>query len=226
MITFKNVSKAFGTLKVLHDLSLHIAANQKVGVVGPSGSGKTIILKLIAGIVLPDDGTVTVAEGAVGYVFQEPRLLPWRTALDNVAAPLRAQGRSKAEAREVAAGWLERVELKGFERYHPAELSGGMAQRVSIARAFAVEPRILLMDEPFGNMDVALKGSLMDILQGIIKERRTTVVYVTHELTEALRLADRIVELTPDHGLRELDLSDRGAVAREWLARTLGGLEV
>jgi len=226
MITFEHVSKAFDSLKVLDDLSLHIAADQIVGVVGPSGVGKTTILKLITGIVLPDAGTVRVAEGSVGYVFQEPRLLPWRTALDNVAAPLRAQGLDKKEARSAAARWLERVELDGFEHYHPAELSGGMAQRVSIARALAAEPRILLMDEPFSNMDVTLKGSLIAILQGIIKERQTTAVYVTHELTEALQLADRIVELTPDHRLRELDLSDRGAVAREWLATTLGGLKV
>lgn len=225
MITFEHVTKTFDTLKVLDDLNLHIADNQIVGVVGPSGVGKTTILKLITGIVLPDAGRVAVGEGAVGYVFQEPRLLPWRTALDNVAAPLRAQGMDKAGARWAAARWLERVGLQGFEHFHPAELSGGMAQRVSIARAFAAEPRILLMDEPFSNMDVALKGSLIAILQRIIKERDTTVVYVTHELTEALRLADRIVELTPDRRLRELDLRDREAVAREWLAATLGSLE-
>jgi NitT/TauT family transport system ATP-binding protein len=222
MITFQNVSKAFDALKVLRDVSFHVDAGEIVGIVGPSGSGKTTILKLITGILTPDEGKVTVAEGAVGYAFQEPRLLPWRTALDNVAAPLRAQGRGKAEARAAAARWLERVELGGFGHYHPAELSGGMAQRVSLARAFAVEPRVLLMDEPFANVDVDLKGSLMAILESIIKERRTTVVYVTHELTEALRLADRILELTSEHGLRELDLTDRGAVAREWLARTVG----
>lgn len=224
MITFTNVSKSFDSLKVLHDFSLHIATGQIVGVVGPSGSGKTTILKLITGILQPDSGTITVASGAVGYVFQEPRLLPWRTALDNVAAPLRAQGLSRAAAREAAARWLERVGLGGFERYYPAELSGGMAQRVAIARAFAVEPRILLMDEPFSNVDVELKESLMETLGRIIRERRPTVVYVTHDLPEALRLADRIVELTPDHGLREVDLSDRGAVAREWIGRTLGEL--
>jgi len=226
VITFENVSKAFDSLEVFHDLSLHVATGQILGVVGPSGSGKTTILKLITGIVRPDAGKVTIAEGAVGYVFQEPRLLPWRTALDNVAAPLRAQGTSKAEARSVAGGWLERVGLRGFEHYHPAELSGGMAQRVSIARAFAVEPRILLLDEPFSSVDQALKGSLMDVLESIINERDTTVVYVTHELTEALRLADRIVEITPERGLRELDLSDRGAAAREWLAGTLGDLGI
>jgi NitT/TauT family transport system ATP-binding protein len=226
MITFEHVSKAFDSLKVLDDVSLHVSAGQIVGVVGPSGVGKTTILKLITGILVPDRGAVRVADAAMGYVFQEPRLLPWRSALDNVGAPLRAQGRDKKAARAAAAAWLERVELAGFESYHPAELSGGMAQRVSIARALAAEPGILLMDEPFSNMDSTLKGSLIAVLQGIIKERETTVVYVTHELTEALKLADRIVELTPDRRLQELDLSDRGAVAREWLLTNLGGLEV
>jgi NitT/TauT family transport system ATP-binding protein len=224
MITFKNVSKAFDSLKIFHDLSLHVAANQIVAVVGPSGSGKTTLLKMVTGIVRPDEGTVTVAEGAVGYVFQEPRLLPWRTALDNVAAGLRAQGTNKDDARTRAATWLERVGLGGFEHYHPAELSGGMAQRVSIARAFAVEPRILLLDEPFSNVDQTLKGSLMEILQSIMRERQTTAMYVSHDLTEALRLADRIVEITPEHQLRELDLSDRAAVARKWLDASLGDL--
>ena len=224
MITFENVSKSFDSLKIFHALSLHIAANEIVAVVGPSGSGKTTLLKMVTGIVQPDEGSISVADGAVGYVFQEPRLLPWRTALDNVAAGLRAQGVAKAEARRRAAGWLERVGLEGFENYHPAELSGGMAQRVSIARAFAVEPRILLLDEPFSNVDQTLKASLIAILQGVMKERRTTAIYVTHDLTEALRLADRIVELTPERRLRELDLSDRAAVARQWLAGSFGDL--
>jgi NitT/TauT family transport system ATP-binding protein len=226
VITLEGVSKAFDSLKVLNDLSFHVSAGQIVGIVGPSGVGKTTVLKLITGILAPDSGSVRVADTALGYVFQEPRLLPWRTALDNVAAPLRAKGLDKKQARLAAAGWLHRVELVGFESYHPAELSGGMAQRVSIARAFAAEPRILLMDEPFSNMDAALKGALIDILQGIIREHKTTVVYVTHELTEALRLADRIVELTADRRLVELDLSERGAVARDWLAKNLGGLQV
>jgi ABC-type nitrate/sulfonate/bicarbonate transport system ATPase subunit len=162
---------------------------------------------------------VLVEEGVVGYVFQEPRLLPWRTALDNVAAPLRARGMPKDEAREKATSWLGRVDLAGFEHYHPSELSGGMAQRVSVARALSVEPAILLMDEPFSGMDATLKSSLIVTLQQILKERTTTAVCVTHDLTDALQLADRIIELMPDKTLRELDLSDRSAVAREWLAK-------
>jgi NitT/TauT family transport system ATP-binding protein len=219
MIVFDRVSKSFDSLRVLDDLSLQVRSGEIVAIVGPSGVGKTTILKLITGIVRPDEGTVTVADGVVGYVFQEPRLLPWRTALDNVAVPLRARGATKGEAREAAAGWLQRVGLQAFARYHPAELSGGMAQRVSVARAFAVGPRILLMDEPFSNMDAELKASLMGILKGIIKELGTTVVYVTHDLLEALQLADRIVELTSDRRTREVDLSDRAAVARDWLAK-------
>jgi NitT/TauT family transport system ATP-binding protein len=219
MIAFEHVSKWFDSLKVLNDLSFHISSGEILGVVGPSGAGKTTILKLITGIITPDEGAVQVAEGAVGYVFQEPRLLPWRTALDNVAVPLRARGMDKAEARAKASQWLDRVGLAGFEHYHPAELSGGMAQRVSVARALAVEPAILLMDEPFSNMDATLKASLMATVQQILKERKTTAVYVTHDLTEALQLADRIVEMTPDKTLRELDLSDRSAVARDWLAK-------
>jgi NitT/TauT family transport system ATP-binding protein len=219
MIAFEHVSKSFDSLKVLNDLSFHIASGQIMGVVGPSGVGKTTILKLITGILAPDEGAVRVADGVVGYVFQEPRLLPWRTALDNVAAPLRARGMGKAEAREKAVVWLARVDLAGFAHYHPAELSGGMAQRVSVARALSVEPALLLMDEPFSNLDATLKSSLMVTLRQILKERTTTAVYVTHDLTEALQLADRIVELMPDKSLRELDLSDRAAVAREWLAK-------
>ena len=224
MIQFEHVDLTFDSLRVLADLDLTIDDGQIVGVVGPSGSGKTTILKLITGIVRPDAGNVSVTGGTVGYVFQEPRLLPWRTAMDNVAMALRAQGMDRATARSAAAGWLRKVGLEGFEHYHPGELSGGMAQRVSIARAFAVEPSILLLDEPFSNMDSALKASLMELLEQMLKERAITVVYVTHDLTEALQLADRIVEITLDRRLRELDISDRHAVAMEWLATSLGKL--
>ena len=222
MITFERVRKTFDSLVVLDGVDLHIAENQIVAVVGPSGVGKTTMLELITGLIAPDSGRVQVADVRIGYVFQEPRLLPWRTAVDNIAVVLRAQGEEREEARRAALSWMERVGLQGFEDYHPAELSGGMAQRVAVARAFAAEPRILLMDEPFSNMDLELKTSLLGILETIIRERKTTVVYVTHELTEALRIADRIVELTPERRLRELDLRNRKQVALDWLSGTLG----
>lgn len=224
MITFQHVRKTFDSLVVLDDLDLRIAESEIVGIVGPSGVGKTTILKLITGIAAPDSGKVEVADRRIGYVFQEPRLLPWRTAQDNIAVVMRAQGMSKDDARQEAGTWIERVGLQGFADYYPAELSGGMAQRVSIARAFAAEPRILLMDEPFSNMDLELKGSLIGILQTIARERKTTVVYVTHELIEALQIADRIVEFTPGRRLRELDLADRRKVALDWLSSSLGRL--
>ncbi|HEY5528534.1 MAG TPA: ATP-binding cassette domain-containing protein [Thermoleophilia bacterium] len=224
MITFEHVRKTFDSLVVLDDLDLRIAESEIVGIVGPSGVGKTTILKLITGIAAPDSGKVEVADRRIGYVFQEPRLLPWRTAQDNIAVVMRAQGMSKDGARQEAGTWIERVGLQGFADYYPAELSGGMAQRVSIARAFAAEPRILLMDEPFSNMDLELKGSLIGILQMIARERKTTVVYVTHELIEALQIADRIVELTAERRLRELDLADRRKVALDWLSSSLGRL--
>jgi NitT/TauT family transport system ATP-binding protein len=225
MIRFESVCKDFEGLRVLENVDLDIPEGRIVGVVGPSGSGKTTMLKLITGILAPDSGVVRVATDQIGYVFQEARLLPWRTALDNVAVVLRAQGWAATEARQTAATWLAQVGLEGFEGYHPAELSGGMAQRVSIARAFAAEPKVLLLDEPFSNMDRERKLSLLALLEEIIRRQRTTVVYVTHELTEALQLADRIVALTGEHGLHELDLTNRTTVAEEWLASSVAGLE-
>lgn len=224
MIALVEVSKSYGELVLFEKLSLYVDKGQIVAIVGPSGSGKTTILKMIAGIVRPDAGRVILASTHLGYVFQEPRLLPWRSALDNVAVSLRAQGIEKAKARSIAEQWLGRVGLEGFENYRPAELSGGMAQRVAIARALATQPAIVLMDEPLANIDVELKTSLLEFLVGFIRDNEITCVYVTHELTEALQLADRIVEVGADRILRELDLSDRAAVAREWLARSLGRL--
>lgn len=225
MITFDKVSKTFDTLKVLIDISFDVRAGEIVGIVGPSGSGKTTILKVITGILRPDSGRVDLGAENVGYVFQEPRLLPWRTSLDNIALVLRARGHDKTPARARARDWMRRTGLEGFEDFYPLQLSGGMMQRVSVCRAFAAEPEILLMDEPFSNMDRELKGSLLVSLEGIVRERGTTVVYVTHELPEALRLADRILELEPGRGLRELELSNRQGLLAEWVDQVLTGAD-
>jgi NitT/TauT family transport system ATP-binding protein len=222
-ITFERVGKRFNGRTVLADLDLDVSQGQVLGLIGASGVGKTTVLKLIAGLLLPDSGRISTAPGRLAYVFQEPRLLPWRSALDNVAVVLRAQGRGSEEARSEAGRWLEKLGLQGDERLLPAELSGGMAQRVSLARALAGDPEILLLDEPFSNLDAAVKADIARTLRTVVRRRGTTVVHVTHDLTEVLQWADRILELDPSHRHRELDLSDRRAAAEEWLARALDG---
>jgi len=203
MIEFQDVDKSFGDLQVLHAVSFRVRRGEVVGLVGPSGSGKTTVLRLIAGVIEPDRGRVLRSSNRIGYVFQEPRLLPWRSALDNIALVLRAAGLDRRHARQQAQVWMERLGLAGFERYYPSELSGGMTQRVAIGRAFAVQPDIVLMDEPFSGLDYALKDRLLARLKTLIDEEGTTVVYVTHDLPEALRMCGRILELERGDGVRE-----------------------
>lgn len=223
MIELSHVSLALGGLPVLNDISFRVEKGQIVALRGPSGIGKTTILRLVAGELRPDAGEVRVNGERVGYVFQEPRLLPWRTALENVALVLLAKGLPKREALAVARGWLERMGLAGFADYYPAQLSGGMAQRVALARAFAIEPDVLLFDEPLTNLDQRLKTSLLDLVGQIASERRLTVLYVTHDLLEALRIADRILELRLEEGgVHELDLSNRRALVESLITATLG----
>ncbi|MCI2426297.1 ATP-binding cassette domain-containing protein [Candidatus Acetothermia bacterium] len=222
MIDFKNVSKAFNGHKVLVNLSFNIAANQTVGILGPSGSGKTTLLRLITGALRPDSGEVSVKYTKIGYVFQDPRLLLWRSALDNISLALQAQNVPKKTAQKRARIWIERLGLQGFEDYYPNQLSGGMMQRVSIGRALAIEPEILLLDEPFSNLDVELKDSLLLITERLLKDYRMTVVHVTHDLLEALRLDDRIFRLSNHGHLEELSLDDREALMRDFLAKLTG----
>ena len=203
MIEFQDVDKSFGDLQVLHAVSFRVRRGEVLGLVGPSGSGKTTVLRLIAGVIEPDRGRVLRSSDRIGYVFQEPRLLPWRSALDNIALVLRAAGLDRRHAQQQAQVWMERLGLAGFERYYPSELSGGMTQRVAIGRAFAVQPDIVLMDEPFSGLDYSLKDRLLARLKTLIDEEGTTVVYVTHDLPEALRMCGRILELERGDGVRE-----------------------
>lgn len=223
MIRFLNVTKSFNSLKVLDRLSFGVEENEIVGILGPSGIGKTTILRLVTGALRPDSGEVKVASSRIGYVFQEPRLLPWRTAIENISLSLRAKGMGGKEAGDTAQRWMEKLGLMGFEDYYPAQLSGGMMQRVSIARAFAIEPKVLLMDEPFSNLDVKLKDSLLTMVENMIRGSRTTVIYVTHDLPEVLRLSDRILELDPEHGLKELELNDRESIILEFISSVMTG---
>ncbi|MEM1508438.1 MAG: ABC transporter ATP-binding protein [Thermofilaceae archaeon] len=188
-------------VRVLDGVSLDIES-EFIAILGPSGCGKTTLLRIIAGVEKPDSGKVVLHEKnmKVGFVFQFPTLLPWTTILDNVALPLRASGIKWNEAREKARKYLALVGLQGFEDFYPRELSGGMRQRVNIARALAIEPAILLMDEPFSNLDPLTAESLRSEVLDLWSLGVTTVkavIMVTHSVDEAIFMADKLVILTP-----------------------------
>jgi len=193
----------------LSDIDLTIAQGEFVSLIGPSGCGKTTLLRVIADLEPITSGQVLVngltphdarLARAYGYVFQAPALFPWRTVLANVMLSLQIQGRDKAAAEAIAREQLGRVGLTGFERKYPWQLSGGMQQRVSIARALGFEPKILMMDEPFGALDEITRDGLNDQLQQLWQRERRTVVFVTHSIAEAVYLSTRIVVMSPRPG--------------------------
>ena len=193
----------------LHDIDLTIRQGEFVSLIGPSGCGKTTLLRAIAdlesitsGELLVNDMTPSEARlsGAYGYVFQAPALFPWRTVLQNVVLPLQIQGKMAAEAEEIGREQLARVGLNGFEGKYPWQLSGGMQQPVSIARALGFKPKILMMDEPFGALDEITRDNLNQQLQDLWCEEQRTVVFVTHSISEAVYLSTKIVVMSPRPG--------------------------
>jgi NitT/TauT family transport system ATP-binding protein len=193
----------------LEPVSLDIASEQFVAIVGPSGCGKSTILNLIAGLVRPSEGSVIYdgrevvgANTRVGYMTQKDTLLPWRTAESNVALALELdiRRRLRGERKQRVAQLIELVGLTGFEHHYPAELSGGMRKRAALARTLVYEPETLLMDEPFGALDAQLRLVMMNELQRITQLRKVTVVFVTHDLGEAIALADRVVVMSARPG--------------------------
>ena len=208
LLVVEKLSKEYrrpdGRLPVLDGLSFAVAQGEFLCLVGPSGCGKTTLMRLIAGLERPTTGRVRLAgedvarpRRAVGIVFQEPTLMAWRTVEANVALPLEVDGHGRQEARREARGLLNLVGLSGFEQVHPAQLSGGMAQRVALARALIHDPRILLLDEPFGALDALTRERMGRELLRIWRARRKTVVMVTHSVSEAVFLADRVLVLGP-----------------------------
>jgi NitT/TauT family transport system ATP-binding protein len=207
-ITLRNATKAFPTgegssYTAIRDVDLTVRQGEFVTVVGPTGCGKSTTLSLISGLqaatageVVVDGYPVTGIPHGMGYMFQTDAVLPWRTVLDNVATGPRYRGSSKAEARDKARGWVERVGLAGFEDYHPHQLSGGMRKRVALAQTLINEPSILLMDEPFGALDVQTREHMQDLLLDLWSGTGAAVVFVTHDLTEAIALADSVVVMT------------------------------
>jgi len=187
-------------LVALYDISLAIRKNEFVSLLGPSGCGKTTLIRIIAGLLAADRGDVLVNQQCVTVpgrdrcmVFQQFGLLPWRTVMSNVEFGLEIEGMAREERRAVADKYLELVGLKGFENYYPHQISGGMQQRVGIARALSKKPEILLMDEPFGAVDAQTREQLQEELLKIWAQTETTVVFVTHSIDEAIYLSDRVV---------------------------------
>jgi NitT/TauT family transport system ATP-binding protein len=192
-----------GAYTAIHDVDLTVARGEFVTVVGPTGCGKSTTLSLVSGLEAATAGRVEVAGTPVvgipdglGYMFQSDAVLPWRNVLDNVAAGPRYRGTPKAEAREQAREWVAKVGLSGFEDYHPHQLSGGMRKRVALAQTLITEPSILLMDEPFGALDVQTREHMQDLLLELWSGSGAAVVFVTHDLTEAIALADTVVVMT------------------------------
>ena len=192
-----------GVLTAVDQVSLSIAPGEFVGVIGPSGCGKSTLFNVIGGLLDGYEGSVRVAgervrgpHPAVGMIFQEESTFPWRNVIDNVAFPLEIAGLPKAERYERARRFVKLVGLDGFERRYPAELSGGMRQRVSMARTLAAQPKILLMDEPFAALDEQTRLLLGDKVLQIQQQLKQTTLLITHNITEAVQLSDRIVVMT------------------------------
>jgi NitT/TauT family transport system ATP-binding protein len=198
--------------EALTGIDLTIEAGSFVAVVGPSGCGKSTLLRLLAGLDRPTAGTLRWPEqpphaGDCGFVFQEPTLLPWASVRDNVYLPLRIAGERRADARDAVADAIRLVGLDGFADSRPAQLSGGMRMRVSVARALVTRPRLLLMDEPFAALDDFTRFRLNDDLLAIRAATGCTVVFVTHSVFEAVYLAERIVVLSPRPGRVTADVA-------------------
>jgi len=198
----KDLHKSFGDLQVLRDMNFSVAEHEFVAIVGPSGCGKTTLLRIIAGIETPDSGAVIIDGNPIkgpgadrGFVFQQDSLLPWRTIWKNLVFGLEVNGRLNETNLADAKKLLQIVGLSGFEQFYPNQISGGMRQRVNLARALALNPEVLIMDEPFSALDAQTREMMQLELLHIWQRGRKTVLFITHQIDEAVFLADRIVVL-------------------------------
>lgn len=211
IIRLEHVSKVFikgqTAISACEDISMTAMAGKFVAIVGPSGCGKSTILNMVAGLMRPTSGIILYngspvlgVNTRVGYSTQKDNLLPWRTAYDNIGVALEIRKYSRKQRQQLIAEHIDMVGLTGFERHYPSELSGGMRKRVALARTLIYQPETLLMDEPFGALDAQLKLVLQDELLKIWGATRTTILFVTHDLTEAITLADRVVVMSARPG--------------------------
>ncbi len=214
-LKFDGITKTFGDLEVIKQFAGTMKAGEIVALVGPSGCGKSTLLHMVAGLETPTSGKLTAGGEPIlapspkrTLVFQEHALYPWMTLMDNVALALEFQKHPRQEGRSEARKWLAKVQLEGFEDYYPHQVSGGMRQRAALARAFIARPEVLLLDEPFGALDALTRMTLQSVLKDLIAEERPTVLLVTHDVDEALYLADRVLVFShrPATVLKEIQL--------------------
>jgi NitT/TauT family transport system ATP-binding protein len=210
LVSLHGVSKTFDSgTQAIAVLDLEVREGEFLSLVGPSGCGKSTALRIIADLIAPTTGGVTWPGGKpeIGFVFQEPTLMPWRTVLGNAQLPLELKGVARAAAQARSRSALARAGLGDFEKAYPRELSGGMKMRVSIARAIAAKPKLLLMDEPFAALDELTRQSLNDDLLKLAREDGITVIFVTHSVYESAYLSDRVVVMTPRPGRVTADIA-------------------
>jgi len=211
MIKFEDVCLAFvaerKNLLALDRVGFDVPQHEITTVIGPSGCGKTTLLRLVSGLLSPSAGRVmyrgapiTGLNTDVGYVTQDSNLFPWLTALENIEFSLAVRRLPKKDRRERALEWLRLIGLEGFENSYPSQLSGGMQKRVSIARTLIYEPEVVLMDEPFGALDAQTRMTLHDELLGIWAQKKSTILFITHDLVEAITLSDQVVIMSPRPG--------------------------
>lgn len=216
----------------LQNVSLTVRRGEFVSLIGPSGCGKTTVLSIVAGLIAPTAGVVTVAGEAVsgpsskiGYMLQQDYLFPWRTIFHNAAIGLELQGNLTAEKREYVLHLLDEMGLARYKDYYPAQLSGGMRQRVALVRTLATEPEIMLLDEPFSALDYQTKLQLEDLVAGTLRAKNKTAVLVTHDISEAIAMSDRIIVLEPNPGRirREFVIPEEIRLVLPFSARELPG---
>ncbi len=203
MVAIDKVTMSFGDFTAVREVDLQVGNGEFVAIVGPTGCGKSTVLNGVAGLLTPASGGITIdgvpvkgVQKSVGYLFQQDALLPWKTALQNVELGLRFRGMAAKEREERARAWLGKVGLSGFEHRYPHQLSGGQRKRVQMAQALIVEPKVILMDEPFSALDIHTRHLMQNELLRLWQEDRRSVVLITHDLEEAIALGDRVVVLS------------------------------
>lgn len=220
ILSIENVSRVFpgmrggAPVRALEPTNLTVARNDFITILGPSGCGKSTLLRIVAGLDRPTAGRVLLEDREIkgpgadrGMVFQSYTLFPWLTIAENIAYGLREKGIPQSERRDIVASYTAKVGLRGFESHYPKQLSGGMQQRTAIARALANDPAILLLDEPFGALDNQTRSLMQELLLGIWERERKTVLFVTHDIEEAIFLASRVIVMTARPGRIKADIS-------------------